>query len=98
MARTEHLAQRLKGFAIEQLRLAVAALGVVERGQVVEALKRVRMARPEHLARRLQRFSKEWLRLRVEALQATREVQRLQRFSKEWLRLRVVPLNRIEKS
>src|SRR5215831_5780033 len=68
MAGPEHLAARLQRFPIERLRLAVAALGVVEKGQVVEAGQRVRMAEPEHLAPRLQRFPIERLRLAVAAL------------------------------
>jgi dihydroneopterin aldolase len=57
MAGPEHLAARLQRFAIERLRLHVAALVLVQKGQVVEAGQRVRVAGPEHLASPLQRFA-----------------------------------------
>src|SRR3954468_2063294 len=41
----EHLAAQLQGLAIQQLRLAIAALAVEHEGQVVQAGERVGVAR-----------------------------------------------------
>jgi hypothetical protein len=52
--RPEHLAACLQRFFEERLGFAIAALSLVEQGQVVEAGEHIRMARPERLAARLQ--------------------------------------------
>jgi hypothetical protein len=75
MARPEHLAASLQRFPVERLRLAVAALGVVEESQVIKADQRSLMARPKHLAVCLQHFPIERLRLAVAALGIIKEGQ-----------------------
>ena len=68
MARPEHLAAALQGLRVERLGLAVAALALVEHGQVVEADEGVGMVLAQHLAAELQGLLEERLGLAVAAL------------------------------
>ena len=54
MALAQHLAAELQRLLVERLGLAVAALALVEDGQVVEAVERVGVALAQHLAAQLQ--------------------------------------------
>ena len=68
MLRSQCLAVALQRRAQQRLRLAEAALRLVELGQVVHAAQRVGMLRPQRLAVALQCLAQQRLRLAEAAL------------------------------